>query len=249
MIGSRGWLADNQASHRQDFRNGEHASSQDPQLHHVINVAEVIQPAALENPRRCSGAHGPHNLCMCLCSHPMSGLFATISEGSVFRVTAGAHIPDRGTHWRTGWSARHMACWGAGLGKGQALHRWGPSPPLSQNYATPHDTGCLLLVNREIQVCLLFVCLLAACMLAGLLACLFACCLLDCLWIASCGLACLLACYLVGLPAFRFDSRADSVAIALMPASYAAAHAEPKENRADRIQLLHTIAYSGVGAP
>ena len=131
------------------------------------------------------------------------------------------------------------------------------------------DTGWLLLVNREIQVCLLFVCLLfAACMLADLLACLFACCLLACLWIACCLFACLLACYLVGLPALSFnlilnfrpmqstrrlnvrsDPHAESVAHALMPSSYAAAHAEPKEHRADRRQLLHTIAYSGVGAP
>ena len=34
-----------------------------------------------------------------------------------------------------------------------------------------------------------------------------------------------------------------------MPASYAVAHTEPKEHRADRTQLLHTIAYCGVGAP
>ena len=34
-----------------------------------------------------------------------------------------------------------------------------------------------------------------------------------------------------------------------MPASYATAHAEPKEHRADRSQLLHTIAYSDLGTP
>ena len=110
--------------------------------------------------------------------------------------------------------------------------------------------------------------LFAACMLAGLLACLFACCLLACLWIVCYLLACLLACLLVGLPALSFniildfsplqstrslsvrsDPHAESVAHTIMPASYAAAHAEPKEHRADRTQLLHFIACSGVSAP
>ena len=100
------------------------------------------------------------------------------------------------------------------------------------------------------------------------MACLLACCLLACLWIVCYLLACLLACLLVGLPALSFniildfsplqstrslsvrsDPHAESVAHTIMPASYAAAQAEPKEHRADRTQLLHTIAYSGVGAP
>ena len=65
------------------------------------------------------------------------------------------------------------------------------------------DTGWLLLVNREIQVCLLFVCLLfAACMLACWLACLLACCLLACLWSVCYSLAVLLASWLVCLHQF-----------------------------------------------
>ena len=47
----------------------------------------------------------------------------------------------------------------------------------------------------------------------------------------------------------RSDPHAESVAPALKLASYAVANAGPKEHRADRTQLLHTIAYSGVGAP
>ena len=102
-----------------------------------------------------------------------------------------------------------------------------------------------------------------------MLACLLACFLAACLLASGFWLfACLLACLLVGLPALSFnlildfsplqstrrlsvrsDPLAVSVAPALMPASYAAAHAEPKEHRADRTQFLHTIAYSGVGAP
>ena len=106
-----------------------------------------------------------------------------------------------------------------------------------------------MFVNCWSEVCLLFVlcacCLLLACLLAGLLACL-----------------------LVVLPALSFnlminfsplqntrrlsvrsDPHAESIAPALMPASYAVANAEPEEHRADRTQFLHIIAYSGVGAP
>ena len=62
---------------------------------------------------------------------------------------------------------------------------------------------------------------------------------------------------MAGLPALllnlilsvQSDPSAESIAPALMPSSYAAAHAEPKEYRADRTRLLHTIASSGIGSP
>ena len=96
-------------------------------------------------------------------------------------------------------------------------------------------------------------------LLAGLLACWLVCLLVICLHVSGLFVICLLACLLVGLAALSFDlildfsplqstrrlsvrsdPHAESVAHTLMPASYAAAHAEPKEHRADRTQLLVT---------
>ena len=122
----------------------------------------------------------------------------------------------------------------------------------------PLFVRCLSTVGSKFACCLL------ACWLAGLFVCLlFARMSLDCLLFA-----CLLACLLVGLAALSFNlildfnplqstrrlgvrsgPHAESVAHTLMPASYAAAFAEPKEHRGDRTQLLHSIACSGVSAP